>query len=416
MSSKKYDDVSIYFDKNRNRYCAKVTVEKGKPRKNVYGKTEEEVLIKARQLLYTSRDEKFAVSKGMPLIELVKLSLERRDNAGRVGDASYNRSLYIIKQIEKSSIASKNVIELTEKDLQDFFNQEAKKYADTSLEKCYTEINLALEYAKRKKIIDYNPLDDTIRVKSTKPKKEVLPLTIEQQKTLSKYLYSLSIEDYKYKNALLIQLYMGLRIGEVLGLKKEDIDLKERKIHIQRTLTEDRNKKIVLGIMPKTASGNRVLPIPDVIYPYVKEQVEISKCHRENLLFLNNDKYVRHSCINDQFKRRLFNLGITTHGLSTHSLRHTYATRCIESGMPAIVLSKLLGHSDIRITLDTYVKVFNEFQTKMSAEVEKYYIDLDLIQKEALDVYGKINLENKEEKSSNIIQFPNRAINDYYDR
>ena len=70
MGAKKYDDVSIYFDKSRNRYSAKVTLKKGEKRKTVYGKSEEEVLLKTRQLMYSTRDEEFMQKKGIALIEL----------------------------------------------------------------------------------------------------------------------------------------------------------------------------------------------------------------------------------------------------------------------------------------------------------------------------------------------------------
>lgn len=414
MGSKKYDDVSVFYDKSHNRYGAKITLEKGKPRKTVYGKTEEETLLKARKLLYGTRDEKFIVSKGMPLSELLKFNLERRDNAGKVGDAQFVRTTYTIKQIEKYEIASKNIIDLTEKDYQDFFNKLAKEYADTSIDKCYSEINQALKYAKKKKIIQDNSLEDIIKPKSKIGEKEIITLTTSQQKILTDYLLGLTIKKYKYKNVFLIQLYMGLRIGEALALKKSDIDLKHKKIHIQRTITQNRDQEYVLGKMPKTFAGNRVLPIPDIIYDYVKEQVEISNNNMQNLLFVNGNNLVRHTCMNDQLKRRLINLGIYELGMTTHSLRHTYATRCIESGMQAIVLSKLLGHSDIRVTLNTYVKIFNEYQTKVSKELEKYYKDINLTQNE-LNYNDDIDyeeLEIEETKGAKIIPFP-KVINDY---
>lgn len=107
------------------------------------------------------------------------------------------------------------------------------------------------------------------------------------------------------------------------------------------------------------------------------------------------------------------NLHIYEDGLSTHSLRHTYATRCIESGMQPIVLSKLLGHSDIRITLNTYVKIFNEYKTKVAKEVESYYEDLDLTPNINIPKKQNIDLEDLEIRGAKIIQFPKKAINDY---
>lgn len=407
MGTLKYDDVSIYYDKARDRYSAKVTLEKGAPRKNVYGKTEKEVLLKARELLYSARKEKFIISKGMPLLELVKMNVERKDDAGKIGDAQFNRTKYVINQIENSKIKNINVVDLTEKDLQDFFNEMAKNYADSSIEKCYSEIAQALNYAKRKEIIKENILEDIIKPKSYLPEREIIPLTVNEQKILSDYLFNTSFEKYKYKNVSLIQMYMGLRVGEALALKTTDIDLKNKRIHIQRSLTENREGKRVIGETPKTNAGNRVIPIPDIVYPYVKEQIEIGKNNFENLLFTNKGKIVSHTSVNSQLQRRLLRLGIYKNGMSTHSLRHTYATRCIESGMPAIVLCKLMGHSDVRITLNTYVKVFNEFQTKLSKEVEEYY--------DMLDFFNKNNNE-KSNVSGKIIQFPQINRNEGYYR
>ena len=183
------------------------------------------------------------IYRGMPLIELVKYNFERRDEAGKIGDAQYNRTIYVIKQIENSKIGSKNVIDITEKEYQEFFNEIAKKYADSSLDKCYSEISQALKYAKRKKIIKENVLEDIIKPKSKISTKKIKALKIKEQKILTDYLLGLTVEDYEYKNVFLIQMYMGLRIGEVLTLKNNDIDLDRRTIHIQRTLTENRERK-----------------------------------------------------------------------------------------------------------------------------------------------------------------------------
>lgn len=82
--------------------------------------------------------------------------------------------------------------------------------------------------------------------------------------------------------------------------------------------------------------------------------------------------------------------------------------------MQPIVLSKLLGHSDIRITLNTYVKIFNEYKTKVAKEVENYYEDLDLTPSINIPLKNtNLDFEDLENKGTKIIQFPKRAINDY---
>lgn len=82
--------------------------------------------------------------------------------------------------------------------------------------------------------------------------------------------------------------------------------------------------------------------------------------------------------------------------------------------MPAIVLSKLLGHSDIRITLNTYVKIFNEYQTKVAKQVEDYYKYLNLTKTKDIPFEIANSQEEIEEpRGAKIIQFPKRAVNDY---
>ena len=65
-------------------------------------------------------------------------------------------------------------------------------------------------------------------------------------------------------------------------------------------------------------------------------------------------------------------MGLSDKNISTHSLRHTYATRCIEAGMNAVVLQRLMGHTDVKITLNTYTSVFNEFKEDEINKVTKY--------------------------------------------
>lgn len=65
--------------------------------------------------------------------------------------------------------------------------------------------------------------------------------------------------------------------------------------------------------------------------------------------------------------------------ITTHSLRHTYGTRCIESGMAPVVVQKLMGHTDIQVTLNTYTSVFDKFKEKEIDKVNKYYLEENML-------------------------------------
>lgn len=76
--------------------------------------------------------------------------------------------------------------------------------------------------------------------------------------------------------------------------------------------------------------------------------------------------------------------------ITTHSLRHTYGTRCIESGMQLVVVQKLMGHTDIQVTLNTYTSVFDEFKAKEIEKVNQYFLNTKMIDSQKfLDDYDE---------------------------
>lgn len=374
----------------------------------------------AEKLLYKYNNVNYIVKNGIEFLELLKYNLNRRDKAGLIGDSHYNRIQRLFKRIAKSNIAHKNVKNLTEEDYQEFFIELSKEYAKNTFDKFYSEIKLGLEYAFRKGIIDEFPIDSKVKPRCTKATKKIIGLTIEQQKIFTKYIEESSLKDYPYKNASLLQMYMGLRIGEANALSLEDIDLDKKQIYIHKTVILDRNEQPIINENTKTEAGTRILPIPDNILPYLKEQMEIAKTHKNHLLFVNSKgDIVREPSSNSQLKTRLINLGIYQKNMATHALRHTYATRNIEAGIEPIILSKLMGHSDVSVTLKTYVTIFDEVKEKSTKEVSKYYDRIGVFKDKLTDDNEEQEiLENNKKSRSNIIYFPTSKIvaNDWNER
>ena len=117
------------------------------------------------------------------------------------------------------------------------------------------------------------------------------------------------------------------------------------------------------------------------------------------MLFLYNDHYISHSVANSRLKRILKStLGMEAKDISTHSLRHTFATRCIEAGMSAVVLQRLIGHTDISITLNTYTSVFNRFKESELEKVMEYYktnsLGLEPIKNEEIVENKEVEIED----------------------
>ena len=113
------------------------------------------------------------------------------------------------------------------------------------------------------------------------------------------------------------------------------------------------------------------------------------------MLFTYDGKLIHPSIINSHFKKLCKNAGIrlvkvnssksnksgtkikiNSSNVNTHMLRHTFATRCIEAGISAVVLAKILGHADVQVTLNTYTDVFNKFKESEFKKINNYFKNL----------------------------------------
>lgn len=149
---------------------------------------------------------------------------------------------------------------------------------------------------------------------------------------------------------------------------------------------------------------NPMIPLPEFLKDTIIEQMQMSeefKNNDENLLFKPEDKqYVDRVNVNTELKRLLKrHFGIDD--ITTHSLRHTYGTRCIEAGVAPVVVQKMMGHTDVSITLNTYTSVFDKFKEKEIEKVNKYYMEENMLNAVKLLQYNENNdfdeLENTKE-------------------
>lgn len=125
--------------------------------------------------------------------------------------------------------------------------------------------------------------------------------------------------------------------------------------------------KRFIGNTTKTQAGIRDVPIPNNIKNEIIEQMKLADCHKEQLLFVSNaGTYADPTNINHCFKKIC--KGLCIPDVTSHSLRHTFGTRCIEAGMRAVALQRLMGHSNVSITLDVYTSVFHKYK---ESELEK---------------------------------------------
>ena len=392
---------SIYYDKKDKRFrCTYYIKDKDslvEIRKTKSFISEQEAKAFLTTIQCQQSNDIYIKNNGIPLNQLMRALAKRKLDMNVIKETQYNRILSAIKKLEKEPFTKKNIEDITSDEIQAYLNS-LKSYSQSTISKEKDQFAQAFKYALNKGYILQNPMIEVIEPKSEKPPKIVRALEIEEQQMLTNYLMNIPLENEPYKVAYLMQMYLGLRIGEALALKTSDINLERDLIHISRTLTFDKNHKLIMGDFPKSFAGIRDIPIPKFIREEIINQMRLAENHKENLLFVNSQgNYADPKNANKFLKSTLEKVNIND--ITTHSLRHTYGTRCIEAGMRAVALQRLMGHSDISVTMNTYVSVFNKYKEAELEKLNDYYLNNNMFQPTAFQLLEKNNYYmDKEEK------------------
>lgn len=392
MATNYNQDGSIYYIQNRNKWrCVYKIFDPNTSQfivKTKQFRSEQEAKDFFATLQYQKGNSLYIRHNGIPVIELIKSILERKLDTGVIAERTYARTKETIKAMEKCDLLKKNIDDISTDELQMYLNS-LRHYSQNTIKKYIDQLNQAFKYAQNKGYIIQNPMFDIIRPKSNKKKKEVRALEIEEQQMLTDYLLNVPIQDEPNKNVFLLQMFMGLRIGEALALQTSDINLHKNIITISKTLTTDKNRKVIMGDTTKTYAGQRQIPIPDSLLDTVKNQMRLAENHKDKLLFVDkNNYYLSPRNANTLLQKIAKRLGIEN--ISSHSLRHTYGTRCIESGMRAVTVQRLMGHTDISITLNTYTSILNKFKEQELEKVNEYYLNNDILNNRPLLIDSEV--------------------------
>ena len=401
---KKEKTGSVFYDKRKNgwivSYYIKDIETNQEKRKNRMFKTEKEAVDFLNNLQYQKGNELFIKHNGIPLEQLMISNIQRKLDMNLISENQYARVLRTINVISKSDIAKKRIEDITSNDIQIYFNS-IKHLSNSYIKKLAEQFNQAYTLAINKGYISKNPMVDVVRPRSLKPDKVIRAMTIEEQQIFTNELMNKTIQECPYKNIFLIQMYMGLRVSEALALRNTDINLEKNLIKVDKTLTFDKNGKTSMGDTTKTYAGIREVPIPKFMRECIIEQMRIGEKNRDKQLFLSpNGNYIDNRNANLALKKILASLGIT--GLSTHSLRHTYGTRCVEAGMRAVALQRLMGHKDVSVTLNTYTSVFNRYKESELQKVNDYYLSNEIFSSSNLLNQNTELLDNIEKNEKEI--------------
>ncbi len=258
---------SITFHKASNRYMAQYTTADGQ-RKTMYQMKNESLTEFKKRFTKTINDINqgtYIAKNNKVFIDLLKEYVQSKYETNKVSARTHIRDLETVKQIEETC---KDIVNIP---IQRITVSHIRKvlpnltlYSNNSIDKIYRLINKTFKIAISDRIIPFNPMENesVSKPKSSKADKQVEALTIEEHKKL---LEVLEKHEHKYNNILLLQLYTGMRIGEVLALSNRDIDYKNNTITISRTLTRDEHDKVIMGDTTKTLNSKRTILMTDKV-------------------------------------------------------------------------------------------------------------------------------------------------------
>lgn len=303
-------------------------------------------------------------------IDLIINLVDQRYEDGLISPRSYKRNKDTVNQIKKTcaNFINKPIQKVAISDIQKS-KKAIREYSNSVIDKIWAMLYKMFKIAVSRRIIMFNIMDDETLSKpiSVKEKRQTKALTLEEQIKLEKVLKS---NPCMYNDILLLQLYLGARIGEVLAISKNCINLKENTLTIDKTITRDENDKVILGEHTKTYvrkfaidKGKRTIPMTPQVLEIIKKYINNKITNIHGLLFWDykDNKFVTDGEINCYLKRLNTKYKITD-SIHTHVLRHTFVTRCQENGMPLIVIQSLVGHVEgSTLTNDTYTHVSLEF-------------------------------------------------------
>lgn len=353
-----------------------------KKRISVYEKTKAEIIKKLQALEYQIHHMEQIDSTSTTFVDWLRYWLEtyKIHNLKQSTFVSYRG--YIEKHIA-TAFPTMKLKDLTARDLQEFYNYKmANGLSPKTILNIHRCLHEALKQAVLEHYLTFNPSDAVVLPKREKPEIEIL--TREEQNRLIQTSYH-----HRYGVFIRLTLTTGLRLGEVLGLAWENIDLRSGTLFVRQTL--NRLEKIdyqgigakteIVMQVPKTKNSIRSIPLLPFIVKELQEwrNIQLSDksiagaAYPDTGLVVTNPLggYIEPRTFKDYYNQILEISGIGHY--TFHALRHTFCTRALENGMDAKTVSSIMGHYSVAFTLDTYGHVLDSHKREEMMKMENLF-------------------------------------------
>ncbi len=368
---------SLYFSEKLNCYVYQYYHDgKRKTMKQKKGEQAKEFKDRILDLKVKLGNGTYIEKRKDTFLSICEKHIKQKHDDGLVSDRTYTRDLATFELIKKcgSNFVNKPIQKISIEDIQES-KKAMRKYSNTTISKMWILINKIFKIAFSRHLIPFNIMLDESLVKpiSSKENRKIEALSVEEEKKLINVLNNQEL-NHKYRNIVLLQLYTGMRIGEVLALSKDCIDLENNTITVYRTLTKDAKDNVIMGQHTKTFvrtsnvdKGKRTFPMTQQVRDLIIKTLNYKSKNIYNLLFWDyqNSTFISYNELNAWLRRINEKYSICSENLHTHRLRHTFITRCVEKGISLSVIQEIVGHvQSSSITLDTYTSVSNDFITQ----------------------------------------------------
>ena len=380
------------------RYCYSYT-DKNRVRHHIYAKTLPQLRAREKelQLKYEQGIDAYAAKK-LTLNDCFDRYIGQKYNLKETTKANY---LYMYNRYVRPAFGKRKICEIRYSDVKAFYLSLLKDEGikANTLENVHTVVHPALQLAVRDGYIINNPSDSAMtEIKRSKlweaPKRK--SLTIPQQKAFMNFLES----DRNFEGwvpVITVLLGTGMRIGECIALRWEDLDFKNRIISVNHSLSERPDTKGVCKKRietPKTEAGVRSIPMIQEVFDAFLAEYQIQKClgfceeeidGYSGFVFstayrtvygassVNNAIHRATKAYNEKEKADAKKEGrepVLLPNFSAHHLRHTFCTRLCENETNLKVIMSIMGHADISTTMDIYAECTQEKKQEVMTNIE----------------------------------------------
>jgi integrase len=306
--------------------------------------------------------------------------------------ATYESYHVIIRHHLKPALGDIPITNITAEQIQKLLNDKMEKggraddkgdyLSPATVIKIKVVINASLKQAVKNKLIPFNPTEAVTPPKQVR--KEIRIMTVDDQKK-----FMSALKGHRLEALFTLALATGMRKGELMALTWDCVDFENMSIKVTKSASRVRDPHTRVTSIEtgstKTASGIRQVPILPSVLPVLKEhrrRQEMEKraagsaYNKIGLVFCSNiGTYIEPRRVNTTLAKLVKKAGIEY--INFHALRHTFATRALETGVPAKVVQKVLGHSDVALTLNRYTHVLKSTAHEQMEKMNDLFLSMD---------------------------------------